>query len=150
MLRKLVAAQVVRRLKGPRAAAERFLHFATEYTDGGDGFAESPADAQQEILANAAAMMRELDGGTGEHVTDGDIAAVGCPVVCLVGSRTMPMYSKAADRLGRALRGARIDSVAGAGNTLPLTHPAAVAEAVRSVAKAAAGSGSPAAGREQA
>jgi pimeloyl-ACP methyl ester carboxylesterase len=138
MMRKLIAAQVVRRVKGPRAATERFLHFSTEYSDGGDGFDEVPADAREAILANAGAIMRELDAGTGEHVREDEIARIACPVVCLVGARTMPMYANATHRIGRALPAARIQPISGAGHTLPLTHSAAVAEAVQSVAQAAA------------
>jgi pimeloyl-ACP methyl ester carboxylesterase len=134
MLREVGGVMVSRRFKGDREAALRFLRFATRYADGGNGFDESPPDGQEAILSNASAIMRELDSGTGEHIKAVQLARISCPVVCLVGERTGPEYRDAAERIRKALPSTRIESVPGAGHTLPLTHPAAVLDAVRAVA----------------
>jgi pimeloyl-ACP methyl ester carboxylesterase len=138
MLREIGGVMVGRRFKGDRPAALRFLRFATRYADGGNGFDQSPPDAKEAILANASAIMRELDSGTGEHIKSADLGTISCPVVCLVGERTAPEYGSAAERIRKALPSARIEFVPGAGHTLPLTHPSAVVDAVRSVTQAAA------------
>jgi pimeloyl-ACP methyl ester carboxylesterase len=138
MLREVGGVMVARRFKGERPAALRFLRFATRYSDGGNGFDESPPDGQEAILANAPAIMRELDSGTGEHIKAADLGTISCPVVCLVGERTAPEYRGAAERIHEALPGVRIEEVPGAGHTLPLTNPATVADAVCSVAREAA------------
>ena len=137
MLREVGGVMVARRFKGDRPAALRFLRFATRYADGGNGFDESPPDAQEAILANASAIMRELDSGTGEHIKAADLRTISCRVVCLVGERTAPEYWGAAERIREALPGVRIEEVPRAGHTLPLANPATVADAVRSVAREA-------------
>jgi pimeloyl-ACP methyl ester carboxylesterase len=131
MIRSLLAAQVVRRLRGEQVAAERFFRFATSTTDGGNGYDLTPPGERAKLLANAPAVMRELDSGTGEHVTSADIAGIGCPVVCLVGSITLPDYVRAAQRIAKARPATRVVSVEGAGHVLPISHPQAVLEAVR-------------------
>jgi len=138
VLREVIGTQIARRFKGDREATLRFTRFVTAYTDGGNGFDEAPAQGREAILANAPAIMRELDSGTGEHIDLAEVGRISCPVVCLVGERTGPMYGWAADRIQKALPSTRIERVAGAGHTLPLTHPAAVVDAVRSVTQAAA------------
>jgi pimeloyl-ACP methyl ester carboxylesterase len=131
MIRSLLAAQVVRRVRGEQVAAERFFRFATRTTDGGNGYDLTPPDERAKLMANAPAVMRELDSGTGEHVTGADIAGIGCPVVCLVGSITLPDYGRAAQRIAKARPATRIVTVQGAGHVLPISHPQAVVEAVR-------------------
>jgi pimeloyl-ACP methyl ester carboxylesterase len=136
MLRELGGAQIVRRVKGDRMAALKFLRFATRYSDGGNGFDESPPDGQEGILANASAIMRELDSGTGEHIKTADLSKIACPIVLLVGERTGPEYRDAAERIRKALPSVRIERVPGAGHTLPLTQPKVVVDAVRAVTRA--------------
>jgi pimeloyl-ACP methyl ester carboxylesterase len=138
MLRQIGGAQIVRRFKGDREAALRFVRFATEYSDGGNGFDESPPEGRAAVLANASTIMRELDSGTGEHIKTADLGRISCPVVCLVGERTGPMYAGAAERIRKALPSVRIERVPGGGHTLPLTHSASVVAAVRSVTREAA------------
>jgi len=133
MIRSLVVAQVVRRVRGEQVAAERFFRFATGTTDGGNGYDQTPPDERAKLLANAPAVMRELDSGTGEHVTTADIAGIGCPVICLVGSMTLPDYGRAAERIAKARPATRIVTVEGAGHVLPISHPQAVLDAVREV-----------------
>jgi pimeloyl-ACP methyl ester carboxylesterase len=138
MLRSFAGTMLTRRLRGDRAATLRFVRFVTAYTDGGNGFDDAPPEGREALLANAPAIMRELDSGTGEHIKSDGLARISCPVLCLVGGRSSPMYSAAAERIRAALPSTRIEFVPGAGHTMPLTHPAAVAEAVRSVTEAAA------------
>jgi lipase len=138
VMRDVLGIQLARRFKGEREATERFVRFATAYNDGGNGFDDAPAEGREAILANAPAIMRELDSGTGEHIDLADVGRISCPVVCLVGDRSGPMYSWAADRIQKALPSARIEHVPGSGHTLPLTHPGAVVDGVRSVTQAAA------------
>ncbi len=134
MIRSLVVAQVVRRVRGEQAAAERFFRFATSTTDGGNGYDLTPPGERAKLLANAPAVMRELDSGTGEHVKDADIARIGCPLVCLVGSITLPDYARAAERIARARPATRVVTVEGAGHVMPISHSQAVVGAVREVA----------------
>jgi pimeloyl-ACP methyl ester carboxylesterase len=133
MIRGLLTAQVIRRVRGEQVAAERFFRFATSTTDGGNGYDLTPPEERAKLLANAPAVMRELDSGTGEHVTAADIARIGCPVVCLVGSITLPDYARAAERIAEARPATRLVTVQGAGHVLPVTHSQAVVDAVRKV-----------------
>jgi pimeloyl-ACP methyl ester carboxylesterase len=133
MIRKLLAARVARLVRGDEEAAERFFRFATSTTDGGNGYDLTPPGERAKLLANASAVVRELDSGTGEHVKDADIGRIGCPVVCLVGSITLPDYARAAERIAKARPATRIVTVEGAGHVMPISHPQAVVDAVRGV-----------------
>ena len=138
MLRSFAGTMLARRFKGDRAATLRFVRFVTAYTDGGNGFDDAPPEGREALLANSSAIMRELESGTGEHIEKDELVRISCPVVCLVGGRSGPMYGAAAERVRTALPSTRVETVPGAGHTMPLTHPAAVVEAVRSVTRQAA------------
>jgi pimeloyl-ACP methyl ester carboxylesterase len=138
MMRSFAGTMITRRFKGDRAATLRFVRFATAYSDGGNGFDDGSPEAREALLANAPAIMGDLRSGTGEHIKNDELAHLSCPVVCLLGARSGPMYSASAGRVREALPGARIEVVPGAGHTMPLTHPVAVVDAVRSVTREAA------------
>jgi pimeloyl-ACP methyl ester carboxylesterase len=134
MLRELIGAQIVRRTRGGERAAVRFMRWATRTTDGLNGFDAAPAEIQAELTANSAAIMRELDSGTGEHITSEELGSISCPVLCLVGDITLPDYGRAAQRIAKALPSLEIVPVPGAGHVLNTSHPDAVVDAVRRAA----------------
>ena len=134
MVRSLVGAQITRRVRGDRQAAASFMRWATSTTDGANGYDATPPELQAELLGNSAAIMRELDSGTGEHVKPEEIGRIECPLVVLVGGITLPEYGKAAQRIAAARPATEIVDVPGAGHVLPVTHPEAVVDAVRRVA----------------
>ena len=133
MMRSLIASQIVRLTRGKEAAAVRFMRWATTTTDGKNGYDQTPPEQQAELRANAPAIMRELDSGTGEHVKNEEIAQISCPAVLLLGAITLPEYGKAAQRIKKALPSLEVVTVPGAGHVLPVTHPQAVVEAVQRV-----------------
>jgi pimeloyl-ACP methyl ester carboxylesterase len=135
MMRALLGAQAVRLTRGKERAAERFMRWATRTTDGLNGFDATPPEIQAQLLANSAAIMRELDAGTGEHVNPEELGSISCPVICLVGSITLPDYGRAAERIAKALPSLEIVTVPGAGHVLPLSHPQAVVDAVARVSR---------------
>jgi pimeloyl-ACP methyl ester carboxylesterase len=133
MMRNLIGGQLAGRRRGPEAGAERFMRWATTTTDGRNGYDSMPDEERVKLLGNSAAILRELQAGTGEHMKPREFASISCPAVCLVGAITLPEYGKAAQRLAKALPGLRIITVPGAGHVLPVTHPRAVVEALRDV-----------------
>ena len=135
MMRELIGAQIVRRRRGDEEAAVRFMRWATSMSDGTNGYDLTPPDQQAKLRANSAAIMRELDSGTGEHVKNDEIARISCPAVLLIGDRTLPEYGKAAQRIKKALPSLEIVKVPGAGHVLAVTHPQAVVDAVRRVTR---------------
>lgn len=135
MMRALLGAQAVRLTRGKERAAERFMRWATRTTDGLNGYDSTPPEIQAQLLGNSAAIMRELDSGTGEHVKPEELGSISCPVICLVGSITLPDYGRAAERIAKALPSLEIVTVPGAGHLLPVSHPQAVVDAVARVSR---------------
>lgn len=138
MMRELIGAQITRRTRGDEQAAVRFMRWATSTTEGTNGFDATPPEMQAELVANARTIMRELDGGTGEHVKDAELTRIAVPAICMVGGITLPDYAKAAQRIKKALPALEIVDVPGGSHVLPVTHPDAVVSAVARVAELAA------------
>jgi pimeloyl-ACP methyl ester carboxylesterase len=133
MMRNLIGGQLAGKRRGPEAGAERFMRWATTTTDGRNGYDAMPDDERVKLLGNSAAILRELQGGTGEHMKPSEIASLSCPVVCLLGTITLPEYGKAAQRLAKALPSLRLVTVPGAGHVMPVSHSQAVVDALRDV-----------------
>lgn len=79
----------------------------------------------------AAATLAELDAGTGEHLTPAAIGSIRCPVTCLLGDLSDPVFGAATGRLTRMLPHATVVRVPGAGHALHVDQPAGFASAVR-------------------
>lgn len=131
MMRQLIGAQLTRRLRGPQAGAERFMRWATTTTDGLNGYDATPDADRAKLVANSAAIMRELQGGTGEHIKTRELGRISCPAACLVGGSTLTEYRRAAERLAKALPSIEIVTVPGAGHVLPASHSQAVVDVLR-------------------
>ncbi len=130
MQREMGVTMELRAASGDEAAAEHFMRWATTTTDGWNGFELTTPEDRAHLLGNSTAIVHELEGGTGDHVTEAELAAIGCPAICLVGDITLPDYWDAARRIEAALPALEIVGVPGASHVLHVTHPQAVADAV--------------------
>jgi pimeloyl-ACP methyl ester carboxylesterase len=133
MMRQLIGAQLLGRRRGQVEGAERFMRWATTTTDGLNGYDQTPEPERARLRANSAAILRELQGGTGEHIKARGLASISCPTVLLLGSITLPEYRKAAQRLANPLPSLKIITVPDAGHVLPVSHPQAVVDALRDI-----------------
>lgn len=131
MAATMIRAQLLRRTRGDRAAAEAFYRWASRYTSGGCAFDRFPATLQESMRATAAATVAELDAGTGEHLTPAAIGSVRCPVTCLLGELSDPVFGAATTRLTRMLPHATVVAIPAAGHALHFDAPKEFASAVR-------------------
>ena len=139
MVRALAGVKPVAWLRGERAAAERFLHWALMETSGETSYDRAPADARATLLDNAGAIVRELDAGTGEHMRARELRSIDCPAVCLVGDRSNRSLRSAADRTARLVPNCELHPVAGSGHAMQFDRPDAIVEAVERLSPARTG-----------
>ena len=129
-LKDFLKVQVYRWLKRERQANEVFLRFALAYNSGGTVFDRHPENWQQAMLDNFAATLSEIDAGTGEYLSEAEIASINCPVACLVGALSLPFYRDATRRIMQLLPQAKLQRVDGAGHFVPFDQPAEFVKAV--------------------
>ena len=122
--------QLLRRLRGSRAAVTAFLRWATSYTSGGCAFEAMPAEMRGAMLDTADATLGDLDAGTLEHVSMRQVAALRPRVTCLLGDLTPPAIANATHRIVKALPAARLVTIEGAGHAIPFDRPREFARAV--------------------
>jgi pimeloyl-ACP methyl ester carboxylesterase len=126
----VVRAQLLRRLRGERAAAGAFLDWAYRTRDRTGGFDTFPIAIQRANLANAAAIMADLDAGTGEELTAQRLAGVTCPVTCVVAADTQPRLAARTTRIPRLITHARLERIEGAGHASFHDQPQRFAQVV--------------------
>jgi pimeloyl-ACP methyl ester carboxylesterase len=119
-----------------RDAAEAFLRFALSYRTGGTAFDTIAPALRESLLANAEALMPELQAGPVEELTAEQVQGIRCPVTCIVGELTPEVIVAATDRLVRLLPQARIIRIADAAHGIHIDQPERFVEAVRSAAVA--------------
>ena len=133
MLSAILRAKIHQRRGRERDGAEAFLRWATRERSGSSTYEQAPPEIRELVLGNAAAILGELDGGTGEALKAEAIGRIACPAVCLVGTNSDQAFAAAAKRLGKALPSMRIVTIEGSGHAMPLDAPEAIAEAVAGV-----------------
>lgn len=130
MLRALIAAQVLNRVRDDRAASETFFRWAFRYTSGGTGYDRIPDAVRETLLSNGKPNMDELAWATGEHLTKAQVAGIGCPVVCLAGELSERSLARATRYMAGLVPHARVKPIAGAGHAMHLERPGEFAAAV--------------------
>jgi pimeloyl-ACP methyl ester carboxylesterase len=133
-IRAIGSAKVLSLVGRERQGARVFMRWALSYRTGGTAFDRMPEALQEALLANALAVMGELDAGTGEEMTRERIAAIRCPVRCLVGDLTPKPIVKATDRLLEMLPQATCVTIEGAAHAIHLDQPGPFVEAVQRAA----------------
>ncbi len=82
-----------------RQAAEAFYRMVLAEEDGTNGYDRVDEATRARMLANTAVLFAELDAGTGEELTDEDVAALRCPTALMIGGKSAPFLAAAAERL---------------------------------------------------
>lgn len=132
MARTMIKAQLLRRVRNDAAGAEVFFRWASRYTTGGCAFDRFPPAWQATLRENAAATVAELDAGTGEYLSPKQIGSISCPVTCLTGQLSDPVFTAATRRLMATLPHARSVTVPRAGHALHFDCPEVFVEAIGS------------------
>ncbi len=141
MARAFIKVQILRRIRGPRAATRSFLRWASSYTTGGCAFDRMPPEVQQAMLDTADATMGDLDAGTGEHISLQKITTLPFPITCLLGELSAPALANATRRIIAANPAVRLVEISGAGHAIPFDRPREFTNAVLEAAAAPKGSG---------
>lgn len=114
-----------------RRGAERFARWALARKDRRSGFDDAGAEVREALLAEARSVVAELAAGTGEELTDAELAEVRCPVLLVRSTLARDELTRPIDRLSRSLPRARVVSLADADHLAVVTRPEAFAGAVR-------------------
>jgi pimeloyl-ACP methyl ester carboxylesterase len=131
LLKTLLQVTVQRHLQGAPQAAVTFLRYTLSCGTGTNAWDQWPTAWQQTIRENGPATMGELDAGTGEHLSERQIAALTCPITCLGGACSPPFLRHALERLAVMLPQARQVRVARAGHSLHLDHTAEFVQSIQ-------------------
>jgi pimeloyl-ACP methyl ester carboxylesterase len=131
MLSALIGAILLGKLGRPDAGARRFLRWALGRTDGGQDFDRMAADWHRQLAAgDAAAVVRELAAGTGEHLDEQLIGRIIAPTHVIHGDRSQTVFAAAAVRVAKAIPDATLSQATGSGRALQLDAPALITACV--------------------
>lgn len=120
--------------RGPRAGAEVFYRWVSQYRGGGNAFDAYPREWRDQMLGNAEALFAEIrigGGALGERMRRQQLASIGAPMQVLLGARSAPVFAPAARYLLRVARQAELIPVPEASHMIPTDRPDVVVEAVR-------------------
>ena len=121
-----------------RAAAATMYRWANAYTTGGNAFDRLPLAEQEGMLAHSRSTVLEMDQLTRPFPSSKALASIRCPVTCLQGSLSDPVFPRAVKRLRRRLPQTKIVEIEGGAHMLHRDRPdewvRAVLDAARPVA----------------
>ncbi|EKE44153.1 hydrolase, alpha/beta fold family protein [Oceaniovalibus guishaninsula JLT2003] len=96
-----------------------------------DAMSDAQRDDMTARIGMVAAQRPGIEEDSGGVLTPGRLEAVGAPVLLIRGSRTQPVMAAIHARLAHRLPDTREVVVDGAGHMVPISHPDAVAGAIR-------------------
>jgi len=139
LARTFLKAKRARRREGDRAAAEVWLRFITSYREGGSTWdrPDYPADRKEALLANASAMLEEMESRDSD-LTRERVAAIELPVTVVLGGRSPSWFDKTARATADLIPGAELRVIEDSNHAFSLEQPQAFADAIRAGAARAA------------
>jgi pimeloyl-ACP methyl ester carboxylesterase len=128
---RMLARMVGARVRGDqRGAAAAMYRWANGYTSGGNGFDRLPAEEQEGMLAHAPSTVREMDQLTRPAPPSRVVKGIACPVTCVQGSLSEPVFPRAIERVQRLLPQTRVAGIDGGAHMLHRDQPEEWARAV--------------------
>jgi pimeloyl-ACP methyl ester carboxylesterase len=135
MVSGILKAKLFAALGNPGRGARSFYGWALSRRTGPNDLDRLPAAERDGLIAAAPAIVRELDAGTGEHITPTQLAQLACPVTVVAGDDSSLAFLAAAARIVTAVPGATLIRAERSGHCIQLDRPdlleTTVAEALR-------------------
>jgi pimeloyl-ACP methyl ester carboxylesterase len=123
-----------------RGAAATMYRWSNSYTTGGNAFDRLPADEQEGMLAHSRSTLLEMDQLTFPFPSSKAMSRINCPVTCLQGSLSDPVFPRAVRRVRRRLPQTMVVEIEGGAHMLHRDRPDEWVRAVLDAALSAAGS----------
>ena len=121
-----------------RAAAATMYRWANSYTTGGNAFERLPLEEQEGMLVHSRSTVLEMDQLMFPFPSSKAVSSIGCPVTCVQGSLSDPVFPRAVRRLRRRLPQTTVVEIEGGAHMLHRDRPdewvRAVLDAAQSVA----------------
>jgi pimeloyl-ACP methyl ester carboxylesterase len=139
VFRAFAKTMFLRAIGRKREGVATFFRLATGNSDGTTSFDQVPAEVREAVLARTDGVFRELEAGTGEELTEKELATLKHPTTLLVSGRSEQFLRDASSRLIRLVPAIRVVRLPEATHSMPLEQPAEfVAEVRRAIAGHAA------------
>ena len=119
-VRALAEAQLLRRVRGERRGAERWMRHVASYSTGGSGFDKAPAERRERLLENSAAIFDDFASGGGEHVDETRLADIDVPVTIIEAGLSPSFLRRSCERLKGLMPQARTVTLANSGHHVGL------------------------------
>jgi pimeloyl-ACP methyl ester carboxylesterase len=107
-----------------RTAVETIMRPVLAQVDGKSGFDSLDEARREALVANADALLAELNAGSGEEMTEVCLRAMPCPVTNIVGGLSAPILVGASEHLKTILPAMRVIRVPNGNHLMPLERPA--------------------------
>ncbi len=123
--------------RGPRAGAEVFYRWVSQYRGTGtNAFDAYPDEVRETMLAHAPALLAEIrvgGGALGEWLRRRALAGLEIPVKVLLGTRSASMFAPAARYLVKVIPTAELVELPEASHMIPTDRPERIVQAVRAL-----------------
>lgn len=118
-----------------RAAAATMYRWANSYTTGGNAFDRLSPEEQEGMLAHSRSTLLEMDQLTRPFPSAKALSGIACPVTCLQGSLSDPVFPRAIRRLRRRVPQTQVVEIEGGAHMLHRDRPDAWVRAVLNAAQ---------------
>ena len=139
-VRAMAGAQLLRRVRGERRGAERWMRYVASYSTGGSAFDKAHAERRERLLENSAAVFDDFASGGGEHVDESRLAGIAVPVTIIEAGLSPPFLRRSCERLKGLMPRARSVTLADSGHAVGLDAADELIDILRSAKTSTASS----------
>lgn len=134
----LAGATALGKVRMHRRGAKRFFRIAFGYGAfhrTGNAFDELDAPVREEMLAHAPSVLAELEAGTGEELSPGDLATISVPVGIALGAKSARYLLAATERCAGMFPSSKVHRIADGDHAMSVRRPDRLAGAIQDLAK---------------
>jgi pimeloyl-ACP methyl ester carboxylesterase len=119
-IKTLLAARLLRRLRGERRGAETWIRYVASYSTGGTAFDKATAERRETLLGNASGIFADTSSAGGDHIDESRLATIAVPVTLVEAMLSPPFLRRSCARLRRLMPQARVVTIDRAGHHITL------------------------------
>lgn len=119
-VKTVLAARVLRRLRGERRGAEHWIRYVASYSTGGTAFDKASPERREVLLSNASGIFADAESTGGDHIDEGKLATIAIPITIIEATLSPPFLRRSCARLRTLMPQARVVTMEGVGHHIAI------------------------------
>jgi pimeloyl-ACP methyl ester carboxylesterase len=119
-VKTILAARVLRRVRGERRGAEHWIRYVASYSTGGTAYDKASPERREMLLSNAAGIFADAESTGGDHIDEGKLRTIAIPTTMIEATLSPSFLRRSCARLRTLMPQANVLTMEGVGHHITI------------------------------